>query len=112
MKEKYILEKGYKEFKPTQIHSDRTSKCFQRRFDDDIGKKYFININKNDWKGLLHKEVEDSYIYEYEVQLYSKDTHDAINMLFHSSWTLDQVEEFVENMFQSGTLDYYEKWDE
>ena len=50
------------------------------------------------------------YSYTYSCQLYRKDTHAAVDMEFFSSWTIDQVEEFVENLFQSGRLDYYEKW--
>ena len=59
----------------------------------------------------MGKELE-KYKYEYSVQLYRKETHEPIDMLFHCGWELGRVEEFVENMFQSGTLDYYEKWDE
>ena len=112
MTDEYIIEKGYKEFKPTRFHSSDTSKCFQKRFDDDIGKKYFIDINKYNWNGLIPKEAEKNYTYEYEVQLYRKETHDAVDMTFHGSWELKDVEDFVKNMFKSGTLDYYEKWDE
>ena len=46
MNDKEILENGYHEYKPTCFHNDGITKCFQKRFDDDIGKKYFIDINK------------------------------------------------------------------
>jgi len=33
-------------------------------------------------------------------------------MEFFSDWTIEQVEKFVEKLFQNGELDYYERWDE
>ena len=34
-----------------------------------------------------------------------------INLTFHSSWTIEQIEQYVEKMFQLGLFDYYEKWE-
>jgi hypothetical protein len=112
-----ILARGYKEYKPTAFHSEGIIKCFQKRFDDDKGKKYFIDINKWSWDDIAsvaHKmdPCYKSYTYEFETQLYKKGTHDAVDMIFHNSWKIEQVEEFVEIMFQMGMLDYYEKWEE
>lgn len=104
----YIVSKGYKEYNPTHFHNEYIIKCFQKRLDDDIGKKYFIDINQY---YSIGKNLE-KYNFEYSVQLYDKDTHNPVNMLFHCGWELERVEEFVENMFQSGMLDYYEIWDE
>jgi hypothetical protein len=50
--------------------------------------------------------------YEYSVQLYRKDTHDALDLLFHSSWTLEAVESCLENLFNTGLFDYYETFDD
>ena len=50
--------------------------------------------------------------YEYSTQLYRRDTHDAVDISFHSSWTLEQVEEHVEGLFKTGMYDYYERWSE
>ena len=49
MTDEYIIEKGYKEFEPSPLKNNSISKCFQKRFDDENGKKYFITINKWDW---------------------------------------------------------------
>lgn len=112
MTDDYILNKGYKQYNPTKFHSEYTTKCFQKRFDDDIGKKYFIDINKYSWNGLIPKNAEENYTHEYEVKLYKKDTHDALNITFHCNWKLEDVEIFIEKLFQTNQLDYYEKWDE
>lgn len=38
MNDTQILDAGYKEYKPSSFHSDGITKCFQKRFDDEIGK--------------------------------------------------------------------------
>ena len=116
LNDEYILSKGYKEFSPTRFHNSSVVKCFQKRFTDDIGKRYFININKWYWGDIVPEYRKDEwyqdYTYEYEVQLYRKDTHDAVDISFHSSWTLEQDEEHMEKLFETGMYDYYEMWSE
>lgn len=58
------------------------------------------------------KEWYKPFQYTYSCQLYKKDTHAPVNMEFFSDWTIEQVEKFVEKLFQNGELDYYERWDE
>lgn len=64
---------------------------------------------------LLLVALYNSYIiircvYFPELQMYKKESHDAINLTFHSSWTLEMVENFMEKMWNTGMFDYYEKW--
>ena len=110
----YFLDREYKKYNKTPFQSDMILYNFQKRFDDDVGKKYFIDVHKatNEWMREWDKQQSwyTPYSYTYSCQLYRKDTHAAVDMEFFSSWTIDQVEEFVENLFQSGKLDYYEKW--
>ena len=46
MTEQLILECGYQEYKPSPLEHEGITKCWQKRFDDDVGKKYFINIHR------------------------------------------------------------------
>ena len=55
MTDQDILARGYKEFKPTPFHNSGIVKCFQKRFDDDNGKKYFIDIHK--WDFSMYPDV-------------------------------------------------------
>lgn len=116
LNDEYILSKGYKVYEPTRFHNSSIIKCFQKRFDDDKGKKYFIDINKWSWKSFMIEGKmgiwDKDTTYEYTTQLYRKDTHDAVDISFHSSWTLEQVEEHMEKLFETGMYDYYETWDE
>lgn len=109
MKDREIIDKGYKEFKPDPIHYKGIMKCFQKRFDDDIGKKYFININKWDWTD--YDIMPQDCTYEFEVQLYSKGKHNPINLKFFNGWDIDSVEEHMNNIWNSNIYDYYEEWE-
>ena len=48
---------------------------------------------------------------KYGLQLYKKDDHDAMDILFHSSWALKDVEDYLEKLWNTGLFDYYETWD-
>ena len=110
MTDQEILERGYHEYRPTPFHSDGIEKCFQKRFRDKNGNtRYFIDVNK--WKGWKHPHTGEiiSDGYEYSLQMYQKETHNPVDLLFHNDWDLEDVENFVEAMFQTGWFDYYEK---
>ena len=114
--DEYFTNRGYEKYNRTQFDSDSIMYNFQKRFDGDNGKKYFIDVHKinHDWMCEWEKKQPwyTPYSYEFSCQLYKKDTHAAVNMRFFSDWTIEQVEEFVEKLFQSGELDYYERWNE
>ncbi len=113
--DEYFFNLGYKKYDKSQFDSDITIYNFQKRFDDEKGKKYFIDVHKvsNEWFSVSEKNKERyvPYSYTYSCQLYKKGAHVPVNMEFFSDWTIDQVEEFVEKLFQNGELDYYEKFD-
>ena len=111
MTDEYLLDRGFTEFKPTRFNSENVETCFQKRYDDDEGKRYFITINK--WKPMKHPHTGEVWgpDYEYTAQLYQKDTHCAVDILFHSDWALEDVEKHLAAMFDSGMYDYYETWD-
>lgn len=114
--DEYFFNLGYKKYDKSQFDSDITIYNFQKRFDDEKGKKYFIDINKysNEWMSEYDKQQDwyKPYSYTYSCQLYEKETHAPINLEFFSDWSIERVESFVERLFQNGELDYYEKWDE
>ena len=113
----YFMNRGYTRYERTLFQSENLYLYnFQKRFDDEIGKKYFIDVHKltNEWMRECDKEKEwyTPYSYSYSCQLYEKGTHAPINLEFFSDWGIERVESFVERLFQNGELDYYEKWDE
>lgn len=107
------MERGYTEYPPQSFDSYSTVSNFQKRFDDESGKKYFIDVHKcsNDFMSDYDKQQDwyNQYSYEYSCQLYKKGSHAPLNMLFFSDWNLEDVENFVESLFATGQLDYYER---
>ena len=113
MTDEYILEKGYKQYSPIQFDNEHIVARFQKRFDDEYGKKYFINVLK--WShSFIPVERRDEYWqpygYEDEVQVSMYDEQNTIDLHFHSDWTLDKVEEFMAEFFEKMCVDYYELW--
>ena len=111
MTEEYILSKGYKEYSKTIYHCKSVTKFFQKRFDDNIGTKYFINIEQFNFSELQQKYPDFEPIkYEYVIQLHNHDEK-YMDIRFHSDWTLLEVEDFMDKQWQLGCYDYYEKWE-
>lgn len=94
--EELLIKNGYKKYKPSPIDNECITDLYQKRFDDDIGKKYFITINR--WNS------------ECTTQLYQKDTHNVLDISFHKDWELKDVEFYIEKLFNTGKFDYYERW--
>lgn len=113
--DEYLLEKGYKKYNPTQFDNDSVITRFQKRFDDDFGKKYFIDVIK--WSnGYIPEGMRGEwwtpFSYHYEIQVTIYEDKKALNLEFFSDWTLEEVENFMENMFQKMELNYYESWND
>ena len=108
--EQKLLDEGFQKFSPSRIDPDSVERCYQKRYDDETGIKYFITIRK--WKGWIHPYTGEKAepAYECSTQLYQKDTHNALDLTFHSSWTLEDVEKYLESLFDTGMYDYYEKF--
>lgn len=115
MTDEYLLEHGYKEYPPFPYESNSVVANFQKRFDDNYGKKYFINVAK--WShDYVPVDKRDSwwtpYSYEYKAHFTMFEEEKGITLTFHSGWTLEEVEEFVENFFNTVKPNYYETWSE
>lgn len=111
MTDEYILEKGYKQYSSTYYDNKYIVAKFQKRFDDEYGKKYFINILK--WSNSFvpvdrRNEYWQPYNYEYDVQVSMYEEKNTINLRFYADWTLDRVEEFMADFFEKMCPNYYE----
>lgn len=105
----YLTPMGFHEFDPPNLSTYKNvTTIFQKIYDDEVGKKYFVDAKILDFS--FTDRIKEDFHIEYECQLYQKGTHDAFNVTF-IDWTIEQVESFIEDMFQNGKLDYYEEWD-
>lgn len=117
MTDQDFIQRGFKQFPPIPyIDPDGIETRFQKRYDDEIGKRYFITVNK--WRAIKDSRIPDGIwpsSYEYEVY-FQKDDGDggtkAIKILLYAGWDIDEVEEYVQKLFETGLFEYYEKWED
>lgn len=108
----YIMSRGYVRYEPNSFDYPGIVDKFQKRFDDENGKKYFIDVVK--YGEITHpvtgEEIPASY--EYEVYLKPKKMGCTIKLLLYAgvggSDELTEVEEYVESLFNTGLYEYYE----
>ena len=116
MNDEYLLEHGYKKYPKTPIlDSDSIVAKFQKRFDDDFGKKYFIDVKKwsHDYISISRRdEWWQPFSYSYDLYITMFEEEKPIYLEFGTSWTLKEVEEFAEEFFEKMKPNYYEGWDE
>ena len=113
MTDEYLLERGYAQYKPTQFDNESVVARFQKRFDDDFGKKYFIDVLKwsHDYVPVSRRDKWwKPFTYHYETQVSMFEGEKALNLEFFSDWTLEEVEKFMEDMFEKMKLNNYESW--
>ena len=115
MTDQDLLDRGFKRYPRAWFESDGIDVCFQKRYDDEVGKRYFININK--WKPIEDRNAPDGVWpanYEYEVYFQNNDSEKrgAIKILLYAGWDIDEVEEYVQKLFETGLFEYYEKWED
>ena len=113
MTDEYLIEQGYKKYNPTPFDNEYVVARFQKRFDDDFGKKYFINVLKwsHDYVPVNRRDKWwKPFAYCYETQVTMFEGEKALNLEFFSDWTLEEVEKYMEEMFEKMKLNYYESW--
>lgn len=116
MTDQDLLDRGFKQFAPMpHLDPEGIETRFQKRYDDEVGKRYFITVNK--WRVFKHPYTGEEFpaTYEYSVQLYKKESRrdvKAVDLLFHSAWSIDEVEEQMEKLYETGLFEYYEKWED
>ena len=108
--DKKLIEKGYQKFKPARpFDNESITDKFQKAFLNKTGKKYFITVSK--WKEFTHPATKQKFppSYEYDIQLYDKENRNPINLTFFAGWECEDVENFAEQLFETGMFEYYEK---
>lgn len=115
MNDEYILDRGYKSYDPTWFDNETTVKRFQKRFDDEFGKRYFIDILKlsNLYVPESHRnDYWEPFSYIYQTQITMHEEAKPLNFEFFSDWTLEEVEDFMKKFFERMRPNYYELWNE
>ena len=112
--DKFLIDRGYKQYPPSALDSDIVVALFQKRFDDEHGKKYFINVKKNDMSFVpeSHRgEYWKPFNYDFKVQVTFGEDERSVNLEMFSDWTVEDVEKFMESFFEKMKPNYYELFD-
>lgn len=113
--DEYLLEKGYKKYPPSPLDNKSVVARFQKRFDDNFGKKYFVDILRwsNDYIPMSCRS-EDFEIYSYEYEIYFSMCQEErdLKVKFFNNWSIEDVEIFAEDFFEKMHPNYYEDWDD
>lgn len=113
MTDEYLLEHGYKKYSPTSFDNECVVARFQKRFDDDYGKKYFIDISQwsQDYIPISYRSDDwELYGYEYEIHFSMYEEDKSLKLTFYNSWSLEEVENFAKEFFEKMKPNYYENW--
>ena len=99
---------GYKQFTQRNIWQ-YTSIGWQKCFRDEKGKKYYITIAEYDNSQFPNiKEICGDYSFQPETQFESNGTTFDVQM--HRPDSIEQMEEFFENLWKSMNCNYYETY--
>lgn len=107
-----LLNAGYKQFKTGLEFHPTAETGFQKRFDDEIGKKYFITCIK--YPAWEHPYMKETFppSYEFEIQFSDKETNCPVNVLLFAGWEdIESVEKRAEDFWNMGCWKYYERFE-
>ncbi len=113
-----LKQNGYKSYPDRMQNQDTYVSSWQKRFDNEHGKAYFINFNFHDLS-YFHKKHNlqgNPFSWEADLQFNSLDEDMTINVKLHgTNKNLEEVEKFCNKMFnkmQFRNYEYYSDEDE
>ena len=97
-----LLEKGYKEFPLTGLNS-HAEKGFQKAIIGEDGNiMYYITVYM-----YCHYIIQE-ITWEVATQLYQQGTHEPVNLKFFCDWSLADVEDYIQRIYNVGFEPYEE----
>ena len=104
---------GYREFPNPMSRDAWDAKMFQKRFVDDNGTRYFINVGEYVWSQFSYVRSGPRFSYEPDVHLYTGNGDSLFRMVVQDEAALASVEAleiFVENIWTKLGAGYYETY--
>jgi hypothetical protein len=116
MTDQDLLDRGFKQFPPTYpIDPTGVKNKYQKCYSDEIGRRYFITVSE--WEPIFDRRTGKTWPINYEYHVYfqkddGKGSTKAIKILLYAGWDIDEVEDYVQKLFETGLFEYYEKWED
>lgn len=111
--EQDFLDAGYKRYNQSHRSSDY---MLQKRIDDEVGKKYFIDVYVYDWRKYKDRNPSlQDFGFAPEVQFrgFDDDKMTAnVSFIVNDNSTIAEIEKEFEDMWEYLGKVYYSKWRE
>ena len=101
---KIYIPMGFRYYK-NPFASESVVASFWKKYEDSKGIKYYIKMNVFDCSNANSSAKE--YQIEFCGQYYQKGTHNAMDITF-IDWEFEQVENWLNEMFEKGLIEYEE----
>lgn len=105
-----LINAGYNRYDPAPISNECITDLYQKCVKDDIGKKYYINVNRWDFTPCGQKNNPIGY--ECNVQFRHKKTGEYTDIVCLDGWSVADMEKYYADLWYTGMFRYYEKWGE
>ena len=103
-----LINAGYDRYDPAPISNECVTDLYQKCVKDDIGKKYYINVNRWDFTPCGQKNEPIGY--ECNVQFRHKKTGEYTDIVCLDGWSVADMEKYYADIWYTGMFRYYEKW--
>ena len=110
---------GFREFKPNKVANSHATNAYQKRYEDKRGTKYFITCYEYDWTMFPDHGRPYPKSWEFDGQFELRDgrtfNFQTVGWFFfptewgHKVCTLEDVENFFENMWKNLSCKHYAK---
>ena len=99
-----FLDAGYTRFNPPP-YEDCITDMYQKCFEDEIGKKYFITVERWDYTPVARgRNIPISY--NFTVQFNTQEDR-TLNIDCFNGFDIESAENFFENIWNTGWFKYY-----
>ena len=117
-----LLDNGYKEFKPNPIIR-KADRAFQKRVENDIGKKYFItiyyynsftdNIDRESYEiDLQFNKIVDNIEFTNNILIFGFGNYNEEKKIIeYDNVNIKDVEKYIEELWSKNEFEYYELWE-
>lgn len=106
MNKEELLSRGYTRYNPP-LHKECVTDFFQKCIKDDVGKRYYIDIELWDFSRFARNLMPR---YQASVQLTHKQTGPVVDIVCHDGWSIDALEQYYDDLWSSGKYEYYERY--
>jgi len=106
-----LLNAGYKIYtSPISKNESHYVESFEKRFEDEQGKKYFIHLDCWDLRKLVKFKEDVDFGAKVQFDNDKGETFDVSYFITSGRTTIEEVERFFENMWVKMECSYYENY--